>query len=263
MKKTVLNFALLLLFSSIFLVSCKKDKKDTPQPPATTPSNGTLIFHIHTMSDTNEIVAYDATQTLLSPDGRSYTISLAQLYLSSIVLIKSDNSELKVDSKYILLTPDEETYEVSASIPKGDYKGFRFVAGVDSTGNEGQLNHATAYPSGHPLNIADHSDMYWSWNSGYIFVKFEGMVDTSATKTGPADFPFYFHMGKAQSRRTVDFSSKAFTVTGGNSTYVHIMADYNKLLTGINDPISWSTMTNDPSIDAQVADNFGMMFEVE
>jgi hypothetical protein len=41
------------------------------------------------------------------------------------------------------------------------------------------------------------------------------------------------------------------------------MADYNKLLTGINDPLSWSTMTNDPSIDAQVADNFGMMFEVE
>lgn len=74
------------LFMTVFS-SCKKDKDEDPTPVSTT---GSLMFHLHTMADSNEVEAYG--DTLIMSDGRQITVSTSQLYISNIKLIKTDGT---------------------------------------------------------------------------------------------------------------------------------------------------------------------------
>ena len=63
--------------------------------------------------------------------------------------------------------PTRETLVVKG--PAGPWAGLRFTVGVPFP-----LNHADAATAGAPLNT---SAMFWSWASGYKFLKFDGATD--------------------------------------------------------------------------------------
>jgi hypothetical protein len=44
-----------------------------------------------------------------------------------------------------------------------------------------------------PLNLSNN--MYWTWNTGYIFLKIEGKADTSINGNNPLNFNWFYHVG--------------------------------------------------------------------
>lgn len=139
--------------------------------------------------------------------GRSYTAGGAmlqaadfRLYLSDIQLLNSSGG-----SEPILLTNDGKwqtdrvalldfedktgdctgTSEVNTQIrgrvqtPSSSWTGLRFTVGIPFVDNHQDRAAAAA-----PLNL---SAMFWSWQSGYKFLRFEGKTSSSV--------PFVVHIG--------------------------------------------------------------------
>jgi hypothetical protein len=65
----------------------------------------------------------------------------------------------------------------------GSYSDLRFAISVPR-----ELNHSDPTMAPAPLNIGK-GDMYWSWNSGYIFLLIEGQVISEKSQ------PFHFAIG--------------------------------------------------------------------
>jgi hypothetical protein len=242
-------FALLFLFSfSLAIFSgCKDDDAE---------ENGMLHLHLHTMVGS---AAANYTATFQNAAGRKFNIGDFRYYISNIVLIKQDGSEYPFTGKVLLVDPATHEYELG-SIPAGSYKGFKFLVGLDSLTNHSD---PTTYSSGNPLAIQTPG-IHWSWNSGYIFMKVEGFVDTTAAASGTPDYEYFYHIGMDMLKRTIDFSNKSFTVEGGKENEIVMEFDLLDMLSNVDMRTENQTHTMDNMMLAQkIANNWQSAFSVE
>jgi hypothetical protein len=73
--------------------------------------------------------------------------------------------------------------------------------------------------------------MYWTWASGYIFVKIEGEVDYEGD--GTYDQIFKYHLGLNEFRK--DRSTMIHTdVLGGESLDLEMTIDYKEFFQGVD-----------------------------
>lgn len=72
--------------------------------------------------------------------------------------------------------------EVVGSAPAGQYTGIEFTLGVPD-----ELDHADATIAQSPLNL---SDMFWSWQDGYKFLRFDARVESGGQSSA-----YVFHVG--------------------------------------------------------------------
>lgn len=93
----------------------------------------------------------------------------------------------------------ESTELFTAEVSPGTYSQLRFDVGVDSIRNHSD---PASYPSDNPLNIVSSSGMFWTWNTGYIFVVIEGQYDTDSLGTGMPTVNFSYHLGLDEFLRT-------------------------------------------------------------
>jgi hypothetical protein len=148
-----------------------------------------------------------------TPSGAQYQVDLLKFYISNITLLKSDGSSLNVPglslATFTQEKPDEgsrtmdngQMYQSASTqgvtvmkldVPTGDYKGIRFEIGVPST-----LNHLDASLQILPLGL--DAGMFWAWNPGYIFYRFEGK-----TMLNNKLEPFLLHLGTDAFRQSVN-----------------------------------------------------------
>lgn len=159
----------------------------------------------------------------------------ARLYLSRFVLLGEGgtrvNAEL-VDASgnrlpYGVTMVDmerPESFNVHLQAPAGSYQGLSVSAGVHETCPSGEtLNHADASAMQAPLDV--DSDMYWSWNSGYVFVKFEGQVWDATRWEG-----FFYHVGEDRRLATLELQLP-FTVSPQGGEGPALVADFSRFLT--------------------------------
>ena len=80
--------------------------------------------------------------------------------------------------------------QLTGHVPPGDYQGVRFTVGLPMA-----LNHADVTQAPPPLNL---TAMFWNWQAGYKFFKFDTSVvqPASAGNTRSAGFPV--HVGSTQ-----------------------------------------------------------------
>lgn len=130
----------------------------------------------------NELLKLDSVQ-YINALGQTYTISKFKYYVSSIQL-KNTRGEFYTNSEYFLINEEEDKSKSIdlPNLPFGEYDEIRFLIGVDS------LHNCSGAQSGalDPIN-----GMFWSWNTGYIFLKLEG--NSISCKT-PSNL-FEFHIG--------------------------------------------------------------------
>jgi hypothetical protein len=116
---------------------------------------------------------------------------LFNYYISNVVLVQEDGTRYVVpkDSCYFLCkqdNPDSREVKIN-NVPAGNYTSLEFVIGVDSA--------KCVSPASERVGVLDPatgaSGHYWSWNSGYIFMKMEGTSPAAAT----ADNKFQYHIG--------------------------------------------------------------------
>ncbi len=115
--------------------------------------------------------------------GQQFTLSAVKYYLGHITLERIDKARYILADHVLIDAEDSASGNVTLhDVPNGTYTGLTFMVGVDSIHNtggplEGALD---------PLN-----GMYWTWATGFIFVKVEG---TSPSSKQPKNMIEY-HLG--------------------------------------------------------------------
>ncbi len=119
-----------------------------------------------------------------TPAGEKYTITKLKLFISSISLSSSSGTESPARSssskKGVFLLNftksnfnagyGKQSYRTVFQVKAGEYSDLRFNVGVPR-----QLNHSDPTDAAPPLDLGK-ADMFWSWNTGYIFLLVEGKL---------------------------------------------------------------------------------------
>lgn len=209
-----------LLFSALGLVttSCKKKKEDNTAPA---PPKGELELYINPTVNTSDLV-FNTNYT--NGAGNSYKVTEFKMYISEVTFVKEDGSEYKDNGIYLANMSDLSIKNTTAktahggkgaqitipNVPAGTYKGIRFTIGVP--GNKNNIDATKITDTNNPLHT--NNGMYWSWNSGYIFNKFEGVYDSLGI---PKTFRFHIGNSTTEDRRMrINFVN----MTGDTHTFV-------------------------------------------
>lgn len=257
MKLRNISFILLLtVVTGLLFSGCKKDDDDETTPAPTPNAVQRFGFHMHSMVGSSA-AAYGTTFT--DNSGRKFNLADFRFYISNVVLIKDDGSEYPFTNKVILVNPTTNEYDLGDA-PVGSYKGFKFILGLDSATNHSD---PTIYPASNPLSIQSPS-IHWTWNSGYIFMKVEGQVDTTLANTGTPNYDFFYHIGMDMFKRNIDFSTEAFTIVSGSDKEIGLEFDLLEMLSNVDMRTENETHTmNNMPLATKIADNWSSAFTIE
>lgn len=262
MKRYSILFLFLLSLVAISTTGCKKegctdpaannfdvDAKDDDGSCTYDAATQSLKLMMHGKWGSSD---FALDETITTDDGRSLKFSKASIYLSNFAL-ESDHGGTPVEftDDYFLFQGAMTTFDLG-EVDAEHFHGISFGVGIDSVTNHGD---PSLYPAENVLSSSNPNVQFWSWNSGYIFLKMEGMVDTSATMNGTMDFPFEFHIGTDNLYRTVELTEH-FTVEADQDYTLHLNIDYKQILDGLDlrtENIS-HTMDNIP-VAMQIANN--------
>lgn len=197
-----------------------------------------IMLHFHPMLGSSDF-AYDTEVT--NWEGRKMKFTKAQVYLSGFHLNNDDGTTM-LPTQYLLTKPETMMYDLG-SVPNTHYHEIAFSVGVDSVANHSD---PASWPSDNALSSNNPDHAFWNWNSGYIFIEVEGMVDTTADMSGSANAPFVYHIGTDALRNDLVFAHHMDL--DGDITMM-AMIDYLELFNGIDvrlNPDS-HTMNNMPA----------------
>ena len=170
-----------------------------------------------------------------SSKGVKLRASKARFYLSQLALIDGAGQKVPTDLvdeggtrlPYGVTLVDFEqpaSMKLYLRAPAGSYRGLSASVGVPANCETGErLNHSDASAMKAPLDV--DTDMYWSWNSGYVFLKFEGRVGEGASWA-----QFFYHIGENKRLATLELR-RDFTITEQGGAGPDIVADFERLLT--------------------------------
>jgi len=211
-------------------------------------------------------IALGNTQYVNS-SGETFTVGTLKYFVSNIIFTKTTGEKYIVpqDSCYFLIDESNAaSLKPKLNIPEGNYSALSFMIGVDSLRNTKDLSQRTGVLD--PTNAA--ADMYWTWNSGYIFFKMEG----NSTASIQTDKSFRYHIGlfggyssgTINNTRTVsiDLTTKGNAViASGKTSHVTINAEILKIFYAVHSiSIANSSVIMATANSADVADNYAHIF---
>jgi hypothetical protein len=235
----------------IALAGC--GRADHRQEPKRT-SGDAIPLHLHIRSTiAGADLAYDTVYRRAGTP--AFTVTDCRYYISHIEAIRDDGAAIPVSDTVVLVDPGRRVYE-PGSLPRGVYRGVRFVVGLDSATNHGD---PTVFAAGHPLAMQTPS-MHWDWNSGYLFMKVEGRVDTTGKGGGVPATEFFYHFGTDAMKRTVDVAVR-FAVGDSSAGPVRLCFDLGTMLERVDMRTETSTHSFDNApLAAGMADRWGSAF---
>lgn len=215
------NPIILTLVLSFALFSCKKK----PEPVVPEPV-GSVTVNMKHVVDNMDLVLNSSYKT---PHGDTIRITKFIYYISNIELVRTDNTTHKVPESYHLVDHSKPaTVAIRLDqVPAGTYSGMRYMIGVDSTRN------VSGAQSG---DLDQAKGMFWSWSTGYIFLKLEGTSNQSGAVNKGVTYHIGGHKGvnKAQRSGVIEFGSTAISVTDGSSSSVNLKVDVNEIFDSPN-----------------------------
>lgn len=258
--------AVIFLFSS-----CKKDVEIKPVdstvpsvPTPTTPPISTVIVNKDTGSvvfDFKAIVNGLALSANFfnykNAKGDSFSVSKFNYYIAGIKL-KNENGTVFAERESYHLNKHVDGKEVFTitGVPAGTYTAIDFIIGVDSLRNVSGVQ-------GGALDVKE--DMFWDWNSGYIFFKLEGEYKAPNSNNL---MPYGMHIGGFSGNNSniqkcsIALSTKLITQKGGTSkVFFHTSIDEIFNNPNIIDLESFAVIAND-KVGRILARNYKDMFTV-
>lgn len=215
---------------------------------------GTLVFNISHYVNDAQLELDTATYT--NKLGQQFNVTKFKYYIGNIVLRGADGSDYPLPGYYLVNEEDPQTKHIEwADAPAGEYSSISFIIGVDSAHN------VTGLQSGalDPVNA-----MFWTWNTGYVFLKLEG---TSPVSKSPGHIIEY-HIGGFKEpvnnirRVKIDFPQALVLKADGHKT-VQLKANAAEVLKTPN-TIDFSTLSSvtDFTNSTLIADNYKDMFSL-
>lgn len=259
--KSIFKTLSLVFLATSFFTACNKDKEDTT--PGTVEVEfdhrwGTQVFNFN--------------QAILTPAGDSATFTAFKYFVSNVKLLKDDGSEYAIPNSYYLIDHEMATSKALTftNVPAGNYTGIKFLLGIDSTKNTSSLDQRTGVLD--PATGA--SGMYWAWNSGYIFVKLEGISPSAPLDSATQKRRFWYHIGgfggytskTINNIKTVTIKSSddVATVNGSSTPQFHLIVDVKEFF---QNPTALS-IKNYPVVmfapySTTIADNYSDMVKLD
>ena len=226
------------LIITIYLTSCKKDVEIIEYNPA---KKGKLTIEYDNIVGSSDLQIN--TGSYKNSSNEEYKITTLKYFVSNFKFTNVNGFEYVVpqDSSYFLIDESNTNkHAVQINVPEGEYSSIQFVLGVDSLRNT--LDISKRQGDIDVTNIA--SDMYWGWNSGYIFFKLEG---TSSVIKDTISKDFQYHIGGFGGYSSVtpkNYKSIQINLTNrGNlkvkesnfkNPNVHLLVDINKVFSYSN-----------------------------
>ncbi|MEZ4905544.1 MAG: MbnP family protein [Spirosomataceae bacterium] len=263
MKTSFLSSTLLALAITFLFIACNKETEIGPN------DTNTLALTFENRVGTQPLVL--GTTIYKNASGEDFNVTTFNYFVGNIALKTEDGSVLKLTDQYFLIrAADTKTSVVELkNIPAANYTEISFMVGVDSTKSVSEVGQRTGV-----LDIASYTDdnMYWSWNSGYIFMKLEGtspVVPLRANGTRK----FEMHVGGfgGMTSRVVNNTRMitlplptTATVRKNIGPEVHLFTDLAKIFNGTSTiKLAETNSVHSPSAATPIVDNYVKMFSVD
>jgi hypothetical protein len=261
MLRNILHYiTVLVLSTSLLFIGCSEHPSNSIHD-----NHGSIEVSIQHVFDS---VPFTFNKAYSLPNGESVKGTMLKYYVSNISLEKTDGSThvIPQDESYFLIDESIESTKkiILDHIPSGTYTAIRFTIGVDSLRSTMGLDKRKGI-----LDIgAAAQDMYWSWNSGYIHLKFEG---TFTTPTASGDIRYHVGGFGGYSSPTINairsvrlsLTDAPLVITGSTQKSMVVSADLKKMFTGA---IPFSVAENSSVMFSPfcvtIADNYATMFSV-
>ena len=219
-----------------------------------------------------------AAQTLVLNDtkytnssGEDFTITTLNYFISNVALKKTDGTVVKMPDQYFLVRQADKgsLMPVLKDVPAADYTEMTFTIGVDSIKSISAIDQRIGV-----LDVASYGsdNMYWSWNSGYIFFKMEGISSAAPINTAGLT-KYQYHVGgfggrtaaTANNLRTVTVSLPSVaSVRKSKSPTIHLIADISKVFSGVSPlKIASGAVVMSPTAAGPIANNYAKAFSVD
>lgn len=197
MKRQILILGFLLCAVVTFAQSTEKTKEQKEI------KKGILNIQFKNVVDGKVLKLDDSTSLYQNANGDEFKVTTFKYYISNVNLIANNGEKITIPDSYFLVNQADSStlMQQILSIPEGKYKGISFTIGVDSLRNFAGAQTGALDPA---------RGMFWSWNSGYIFVKFEGESPKSTAKKNR----LMFHIGGIKSpNNTIRTFTQSFPET--------------------------------------------------
>lgn len=256
--KSFPRYILFLLASTIIFTSCKEDpKEETPSPNSDAPK---VVF---TLSPKYENADFAAGTVYFDSYGHRIRIDNFQSYISDITLHDDLGNDVVIKDIAMWNIGADNTF--TAEIPAGSYSSLSIGIGVPEAKNKNI--DPTTYPNDHPLSVYGAQGMFWTWNTGYIFTKFEGKADFTGTEGASLLSPFAYHVGDDPYYRIVNLDFP-FTIEAKQTIDIPVVVRVDQILNGgtsqVDVEVDYITHTSDnPTLAERIIDNFASSFSIE
>lgn len=253
----------------LLFISCNESNNNPVPEEAET---GNLRIEFDNVAGDANLVLND--HKYYNQTGEDFIVTKFNYFVSNFKLYRTDGTIYTIpqDSSYFLIKEDSEESQFITlrNIPLGEYDHVEFMVGVDSLRNTMGEDRRTGVldPGGSMME----DGMYWSWHSGYIFVKFEG----TSSLGNPTNNKFYYHIGlyggyfdpTVNNTRivTLGFNNQVVSITTDHTQEISLYADVLKFFDGAASSLSIGEHNSIMASPAhwqktqQIADNYQQMF---
>jgi hypothetical protein len=253
----MLTKILMLAILSAGVISCQKELKFDPVEEP----DHNLVLRFKPVVQFDSVEMKFDTVTYKNFFKEDFTVKAFKFYIHGIELINTDSNKTYPvgNDKYFLVDfADSNSIKLKLTVMPYKYNRIAFILGVDSALNV----------SGAQTDALDPAKgMFWSWNTGYIMAKLEGV---SPVSTAPAKM-FEYHIGgfkQAESvikRVTLLFPfGENVDMKPGKTTEINVTADAYDWFNSPHDiRISANAAVMTPgALAQQIAENYSKMFTV-
>lgn len=250
-----IQFKQILLIGLIATTVASCSKRPGPDPIDPTPvTEGEMGFTFNNYVGDKPLTL--GTETYTNCASEDFTVTKFNYYITNVKLIATDGSEYAQPESYHLVKQDvagSHHFHIM-NVPAGQYKGVKFLIGVDEARNTSGAQDGALDPA---------NEMYWSWNTGYIMAKLEG------TSASAQDGKFTQHIGGFKgdfnSIRTVTLNfPNTLTINSTSTGEAEVKADVLKWFGGSTcvDLATASNIMNPSATSKKIADNYATMFSI-
>jgi hypothetical protein len=204
--------------------------------------------------------------------GETVQFTTFDYYISNVVLEKADGTRYVVpknDSYFLCKHEDADTRLIKLeNVPAGDYTKLEFMVGVDSAKSVSPISERVGVLD--PATGANGH--YWSWNSGYIFVKMEGTSPVAPAASGNI---FQYHVGlfggfdspTLNNLRTIKLTvpdEAAIVRQGGETPHFHLLVDAMEIFGTPNTiSVAATPFSHGDANSAKLSANYADMFVID
>ena len=236
-----------VLFILLLLNSCKKEEQ-----------TGILEIVFDHEFDGQPFRADTSTFYTLS-NGENLRFARFDYYISNIELQLADGTWWAQEESYHIIHASRTKPSIKIpALKEGEITGVRYMIGVDSVRNFSGAQEGALSPS---------NGLFWSWNTGYIFVASEGIC-----LERPEDSNFFIHhIGGFRApfigSRTVTFDLTDKVIIRGEATStLNMKVEVNRFYEGPGGRISvvqLQTLHTANETSSNIANNIATMFSVK